>query len=55
MSLRLRDNLAERWRRGTVIDGTTWEFPKTGWWASHAVLIAGALWLGYALGRRDNY
>lgn len=32
-----------------------WDFPKAGWWASRAMLIAGALWLGYALGRRDNY
>ena len=36
-----------------VLDDTTWEFGRPGWWVTHAVLIAGAVYLGYRLTRRD--
>lgn len=38
-----------------LLDETTWEFLKPGWWIAHALLIGGAIYLGYRLGRRDNY
>jgi len=34
-----------------VLDETTWEFLRPGWWISHFVLIGGALYLGYRLGQ----
>jgi hypothetical protein len=39
--------------RENVLDDTTWEFGRPGWWVTHAVLIAGAVYLGYRLTRRD--
>lgn len=34
-----------------VLDNTTWEFGKTGWWVSHIVTIGAAIYLGSVLKR----
>ncbi len=38
---------------GNVLNSSTWEFPRPGWWLAHAALIGGAIYLGYRLARRD--
>lgn len=35
-----------------VVDGTTWEFARTGWWALHVGSIALTFWLGHRLTHR---
>lgn len=51
-TLGLRSRLP-RLREGWI-DDTTWAFPRTGWFVSHVVLIAGMFWLGYLVGRREG-
>lgn len=39
-------------RNRNVIDGTTLEFPRTGFWLVHAVSTVGLLYLGSKMGNR---
>jgi hypothetical protein len=39
-------------RNRNVIDGTTLEFPRTGFWLVHAVGAAGLLYLGVKMAQR---
>ncbi len=31
------------------VDGTTWEFLKSGWWVLHIIAIGLVFWLGHVL------
>ncbi len=41
--------------RDNILDETPWEFLRPAWWLAHVLLIGGAVYLGYRLGRRDSY
>ncbi|MDD2421964.1 MAG: hypothetical protein PHC60_02005 [Heliobacteriaceae bacterium] len=42
------DNGIEKTKRNSL-DGTTWEFLNTGWWAWHVIAIAFTFYLGHLL------
>lgn len=43
----------KRKHKGNLVDGTTWEFARPGWWAVHLLGAALLVWIGMELAADD--
>lgn len=41
-----------RCKKSNIIDGTTWEFARPGFWVLHALSAAGLLYLGAKMAKK---